>query len=74
MQLVEICVEGHLDEDWAKWLEGFAFTHTEQGETILTGQIQDQAALYGVIAKLRDLGARLVSVNTKAAANGSLSR
>jgi len=64
MQRVEIRVDGHLDKAWAEWLDGFAFTHTEQNETILTGDVADQAALYGLIAKLRDLGAKLISVNS----------
>ena len=56
MQQVEIRVEGHLDPTWAEWLDGFNLAHTGQDETILTGEVQDQAALYGLIAKLRDLG------------------
>jgi hypothetical protein len=64
MQHVEIRVEGHLDPTWAEWLDGFTLTHTGQGETVLTGEVKDQAALYGLIAKLRDLGAKLVSVNS----------
>ncbi len=64
MQRVEIRVEGHLDKTWAEWLDGFTLTHTEQGETILSGKAKDQAALYGLIAKLRDLGVKLVSVNS----------
>ena len=64
MQPVEICVKGHLDLTWAEWLDSFTLTHTEQGETILTGKVKDQAALYGLIAKLRDLGVKLVSVNS----------
>lgn len=62
MQQLEIRVEGHIDETWAGWLDGFAFTYTEKGETILQGEIKDQSALYGLIAKLRDLGIRLISV------------
>ncbi|MGD8403412.1 MAG: hypothetical protein PVJ21_07110 [Anaerolineales bacterium] len=64
MQRVEIRVEGHLDQTWAEWLDGFILTHTEQDETILTGKVKDQAALYGLIAKLRDLGVKLVSINS----------
>ena len=64
MQRVEIRVEGHLDQTWAEWLDGFKLVHTEQDETILTGKVKDQAALYGLIAKLRDLGAKLISVNS----------
>jgi hypothetical protein len=64
MQRVEIRVEGHLDQTWAEWLDGFSRAHTEQDETVLTGKVKDQAALYGLIAKLRNLGAKLISVNS----------
>ena len=63
MQQVEIRVEGHLDKSWAEWLEGFTLIHAEGSETLLMGRVEDQAALYGVIARLRDLGVKLVSVN-----------
>ena len=62
MQQVEIRIEGHLDAQWAEWLEGFDLSYTDSGDTILTGRIPDQAALYGLIAKLRDLGIILQSV------------
>lgn len=62
MQEVEICIEGHLNSEWGDWLGGITITHTEQDQSILTGTIQDQAALYGLIAKLRDLGVKLISV------------
>ncbi|HEY5731447.1 MAG TPA: hypothetical protein VLA72_22140 [Anaerolineales bacterium] len=64
MHQVEIRIEGRLDNSWTEWLEGFAFSYTEQDETILTGEVEDQAALYGLIAKLRDLGVKLISVNS----------
>jgi hypothetical protein len=63
MAQVEIRLEGHLDKGWAEWLDGFALSHTERCETILSGQVRDQAALFGLIAKLRDLGVRLIAVN-----------
>ena len=63
MQHVEIRLEGHLDESWVEWLDGFTLIHIDNGETILTGEVNDQAALYGLIAKLRDLGVELVSVS-----------
>jgi len=63
MSYVEIRVEGHLDISWAEWLEGFTITHAEKNQTILQGTAPDQAALYGLIAKLRDLGLKLVSVH-----------
>jgi hypothetical protein len=69
MQQVEIRVIGHLDENWAEWLDGFTFTHTVQNETVLTGKVKDQAALYGLIAKLRDLGLNLISVHSSLAEN-----
>lgn len=65
MQRVEIRVKSHLDENWAEWLDGFTLTHAEQDETILKGEIKDQAALYGLIAKLRDLGVILKAVDYK---------
>ncbi len=60
---VEIIIQGHLDPDWADWLEGFTITHSDNEETILTGTVDDQAALYGIMAKLRDLGVKLISAN-----------
>ena len=63
MQQVEIHIEGHLDNSWAEWLDGFTFSHTKD-ETILIGKVKDQAAFYGLIGKLRDLGVKLVSVNS----------
>ena len=64
MQKVEIRIEGHLDESWAEWLGEFTFQYTEQNETVMAGDVKDQAALYGLIAKLRDLGIKLISVNS----------
>ena len=72
MQRVEIHLAGHLDEDWSKWMEGFTLAHTDRDETVLTGKVMDQAALYGVIAKLRDLGVELTAVIIKASEDGVL--
>ena len=63
MQRVEIRIEGHIDKDWAEWLDNFSIAHIAEHETVLSGKIIDQAALYGLIAKLRDLGLTLLSVN-----------
>ena len=63
MPSLEIRIDGHLDKTWSEWLAGFTLTHTEEGETILTGEIREQAALYGLFAKLRDLGVVLISIN-----------
>jgi hypothetical protein len=65
MQLVEIRVEGQIDDSWAEWFEGFTLTYTAQNQTILLGKVPDQAALYGTITRLRDLGLSLISVNPK---------
>ena len=62
MQRAEIRIAGQLDTKWAEWFEGFDLAHAETGETVLTGYVPDQAALYGLIAKLRDLGVKLISV------------
>ncbi len=59
---VEVRVKGRIQERWSEWLD-VMISHTDQGETVLTGSVADQAALYGLIAKLRDLGLPLVSVN-----------
>jgi hypothetical protein len=63
MQRVEIRIRGHIDEHWSDWFENLTITHTEQGETILSGLVVDQAALHGLLAKLRDLGLSILSVN-----------
>lgn len=63
MPQVEIYIDGHLDKGWLDWLEGITITHTAQNQTLLWGSVQDQAALFGLIIKLRDLGVKLVSMN-----------
>lgn len=64
MQQVEIRVKGCIDKKWSEWFDPLTVTHTEQGETVLAGPIADQAALYGLISKLRNLGLPLLSVDT----------
>jgi hypothetical protein len=63
MQRVEIRTKGQIDEHWSDWFESLTITHTEQGETISSGLVVDQAALHGLLAKLRDLGLSILSVN-----------
>jgi len=64
MHEVEIRVRGQIDEQWSEWFEGLSVAHTEGGETVLTGSVADQAALHGLLAKLRDLGLSLLSVSS----------
>ena len=58
----QIRLQGHLDKRWSAWLDGLAVIHKEDGTTLLSGALTDQAALYGVLIKIRDLGLPLVSV------------
>ena len=58
----EIRVQGRLDDRWVDWLEGLALTRENDGTTMLTGQLADQAALHGVLNKIRDLNLPIVSV------------
>ncbi len=62
MQGVKIRVKGQLDKNWSNWMGAMTITHTKQGETILSGNVSDQAALYGLLFRLSDLGLHLVSV------------
>ena len=56
--------KGHLDQRWADWFEGLSFTHHSDGTTLLAGPVADQAALHGVLNKLRDLGLPIISVQS----------
>ena len=58
----EIRLKGHLDARWADRFEGLSFTHESDGTTILSGPVVDQAALHGLLKKVRDLGLPLLSV------------
>ncbi|MCI0696196.1 hypothetical protein L0337_29860 [candidate division KSB1 bacterium] len=67
----EIKIKEHLDSHWSEWLGGMRLTYAENDETVLTGAIRDQAALYGILDKLRDLGVTLLSVQRVAISNQS---
>jgi hypothetical protein len=58
----EILVRGQLDSHWSAWFEGLTLTPLENGATLITGPVQDQAALHGILAKIRDLDLHLLSV------------
>ncbi len=59
----EIRLKGHLDTRWAAWFDGLTLTHDSDGTTIIHGPVADQAALYGLLQKTRDVGLPLISVN-----------
>ena len=58
----EIVVKCQLDTDWSGWFEGMTITYNEKGHTIISGPIRDQAALYGILTKTRDLALCLTSI------------
>jgi hypothetical protein len=60
--LYQIKIKGHLGSQWTDWFEGLTVTLEEDGHTLLTGPVVDQAALHGLLKKVRDLGMPLVSV------------
>lgn len=61
--IYEIRLRGHLDDRWADWFEGMIIKLEKDGNTLLTGAVVDQAALHGLLRKVRDLGLPLISVN-----------
>jgi hypothetical protein len=60
----KIRLQGHLSRQWTNWLEGATITLEEDGNTLLTATVADQAALHGLLRKVRDLGIPLLSVNS----------
>ncbi len=66
----QIKVRGHLDAAWAEWFENLTISNQEGGEALLTGYLQDQAALQGVLKRISDLGLILISVNAAAEEEG----
>ena len=57
----QIRIKGHLGPQWTDWFEGLAITLEDDGDTLLTGPVVDQAALHGLLRKVRDLGMPLIS-------------
>jgi hypothetical protein len=63
MQDVEIVINGQIDTHWSEWLGGLQISHIGQNQSRLSGPIADQAALYGILTKLRDLDMELIALN-----------
>ena len=61
----EIRLKGHLNARWADWFDGLTLTRESDGTTLLSGPIVDQAALHGLLGKVRDLGLPLIAVNRR---------
>lgn len=61
-QEYEIVIVGRLRDDWSDWLEGFRICGLEDDATLLRGEVVDSAALYGLVAKLRDLNLTIISI------------
>ena len=60
----EVRVEGHLQQRWSAWLDGFALAPESDGITVISGQVEDQAALHGLLQKLRDIGIPMISLTS----------
>jgi hypothetical protein len=72
-KIYEIRVEGHLSSSWSSWFEGLIVRHEASGETVLCGPIVDQAALHGVLMRIRDLSLPLVAVRRVSQTNAQTS-
>lgn len=69
----QISIKGHLSQQWTDWFEGLIITLEEDGSTLLTGPVIDQAALHGLLKKVRNLGLPLISVNSVGAGSQDMS-
>jgi hypothetical protein len=61
----QIRIRGHLDQRWTSWFDGLSLTHDGDGTTLLQGHVADEAALHGLLNKVRDMGLPLVSVTRR---------
>lgn len=67
MECYRLRIRGHLDSSWSTWFDDLTISQEDDSTTTLTGPLSDQAALYGLLGRLRDLGATLLSVERLAA-------
>jgi hypothetical protein len=63
LNVYQIRIKGHLSDQWTGWFEGLTITLEVNGDTLLTGPVVDQAALFGLLKKVRDVGIPLISIN-----------
>ena len=68
--IYEIRIRGRLGEDWAEWFDDMTLTQTSDGQTVLSGPVLDQAALHGILNKIRNLNLDLISVSKVESATG----
>ena len=61
MEMYQFRLKGHLDNRWAEWLGNMVIEHQPDGTTLITGPVADQAALFGILSRIRDLGTPLLS-------------
>lgn len=71
MQQIDIHIKGQINEKWSEWFGGLTISHSGPDETTISGLVPDQAALYGIISRLRDLGLELASVNSQKVSENS---
>ncbi len=69
----QIRIKGHLSEQWVNWFDAMTISLEDNGNTLLTGPVLDQAALHGVLKKIRDAGMTLLSVNPYHSTQGKIS-
>ena len=69
MEQVEIHIKGQIDKNWSDWLEGLSINY-QQADTVLTGSVRDQSALYGLLFRLSNLGIQLISLNSTVVCQG----
>lgn len=70
-EFYEIKIKGHLDQHWSEWFAGFKLAYLEEDETLLSGWLTDQAALHGLLERIRDFNLTLLSITRSGTSNES---